>query len=344
MSMSIFDPRVLGAIIDVTPSTGGFFTKTLFKENKPIEGTKVDLDFRKGKRKILPFVSENSPATVIQKKGFITSEAETPLIKPADVTTIKDLKTREFGEALYGNKTMQERAVEQLTDVAMDFNEQANRTKEWMAAQAITTGKIPVKGEGVDYTIDFQFTNKVALTGDKKWSNAAANPLEDISKWINQVQLTGGRTPNICVMDNDAYEAFISNPKTKEILDIRNMELASIKPTQLDENVTYGGYIARYNLSIYIYNEYYIDPKDNVEKPLVPSGTVILASTNARNIIFYGELVVIDDNSNDFVSYITEKIFRSYTTKNPDRRYLELQTRPLPIPTEVDSWLVASIL
>lgn len=344
MNISIFDPRVMGAIIDVTPTVGGFFTENLFKNSKCITGTKVDLDFRKGKRKILPFVSDNAPASIMEKRGFVSSSVETPLLKPSDVTTIQDLKTRGFGENIYSSKTMQDRAIEMMTEIAKDFNDYANRTKEWMAAQAITTGKIPVKGEGVNYTIDFKFTNKIALVGDKKWSNQNVNPLDDIDNWISQVKLTGGRTPNICVMAKDAYKAFINNQYVKEMLDVRNIELALIKPAQLSENVTYGGTLTQYNLSIYIYEEYYINPTTGQEEPLVPNGMVILASKNANNIIFYGELVVIDEQTKEFVSYITERLFRTYTTVNPDKRYLELQTRPLPVPTEVDSWLVATVL
>lgn len=344
MNMSIFDPRVMGAIIDVTPSVGGFFTENLFKNSKCITGTKVDLDFRKGRRKILPFVSDNAPASIMEKNGFVSSSVETPLLKPSDVTTIQDLKTRGFGENPYSGKTMEDRAIEMLTETAKEFNDYANRTKEWMAAKAITTGKIPVKGEGVNYTIDFNFTNKIALAGDKKWNNDTVNPINDIDTWISQVRLTGGRTPNICVMDRKAYQAFINNKYVKELLDIRNMELALIKPAQLSENVTYGGTLTQYNLSIYIYEEYCINPITKEEEPIIPEGMVILASRNANNIIFYGELVIIDEQTKDFISYVTEKLFRTYTTVNPDKRYLELQTRPLPVPTEVDSWLVATVL
>lgn len=343
MGFSIFEPRTLGAITEVLPSTGGFFTNTFFKTAKTIEGTRVDLEFKKGKRKILAFVSETAKAGVINKRGYETNSVETPLIKQSSVTTIKDVQQKAFGEAVYQNKTAAERAVELLTEEANDLNNYLNRTKEWMAAQAYLTGKIPVKGEGVNYTIDFGFTNKVALAAEKKWNTANANPLNDIDGFISKVKLTGGRTPNITIMSKDVYEAFINNQKVKEMLDIKNIELALVKPSQLDENVTYGGTIARYNLSIYIYEEYYED-ENGEEQPLVPNGTLLLASTRADNKIFYGEIVIANKETNDFQSYLTEKLIRSYIETNPDVRFLEIQSRPLPVPTEVNSWLVATVL
>jgi len=343
MNINIFEPRTLGAITEVLPETGGFFTNTFFKNAKPIEGTKADLEFRKGKRKILPFVSETAKAGIINKRGYESNTVETPLIKQSTITNVKDIKKKSFGEELYSNKTAEERAIEQLTEEANDLNNYLNRTIEWMAAQAFLTGKIPVKGEGIDYTIDFGFTNRVALAADKKWNATNANPLTDIDTFISRVKLTGGRTPNIAIMSKDVYEVFISNKKVQEMLDIKNMELALIKPIQLNENVTYGGTIARYNLSIYIYEEYYEDANGE-EQPLVPAGTLLLASTRAKTTLFYGEIVIADKEINDFKSYITDRLLRSYIETNPDVRFLELQSRPLPTPNEVDSWLVATVL
>lgn len=48
--------------------------------------------------------------------------------------------------------------------------------------------------------------------------------------------------------------------------------------------------------------------------------------------------------SKQWVSVEGRRLMRSYVEHNPDRRMLELQARPLPIPIKVDSWLAATVL
>lgn len=357
MPISIYDPRVLDQIVQVMPAQGGFFRDMLFLRRTPVTGKKIDVDFYKGKRRISPFVNPKSSAKTVQKIGYHTDTFETPLLKPKDVTTIEDVKVRMMGEPLYGGMTAEERAVQMLSEKLFEFNDMNKRREEWMAATAMLTGVIPVIGEGVNYNIDFGFSNKEALSGTALWSNtstdesSSCDPLGDIDRWILACQQNGYHTPNICLMERQAYENFIKRLKEQNIMDqySGNYELAKINPTQLSENVIYGGMILKYNLPIYIYNEWYIDdwtdPANPVEKALVPTGTVMLASTNARYTIYYGEIVIADETFPEgFRSIIGEQVADTWVTKDPDQRFIALHSRPLPVPHEVDSWYVATVL
>ncbi|WP_326514791.1 major capsid protein [Clostridium intestinale] len=351
MPISIYDPRVLDEVVRLLPSSGGFFRDTFFKRRVPVTGTKIDVDFYKGKRRIAPFVNPKSTAKVMEKIGYKTNTFETPLLKPKDVTTIESLSVRLPGENLYGGYSREERALALLTDKLTEFNDSLIRREEWMASQAMLTGKIPVIGEGVNYTIDFGFTNKEALIDGAKWDSNASDPLADIDRWVVKCQKNGYHTPNVCLMSADAHNAFI-----KRIIALGytnqysgNVELATIKPSQLTENVIYGGMILKYNMPIYIYNEWYIDdwtnPEVPVELPIVPNGTCLLGSTNAKSAIYYGELTITDDSSpTKFRSFISDKIADTWIEKDPAARYLAVQSRPLPAPQEVDSWYVSTVL
>lgn len=348
--INIFDPRILDQVVSVLPSRGGFFRDTFFTRRVPREGTKFDVDFYKGKRRIAPFVNPKSAGKTVSKLGYKTNTFETPLLKPKDITTVEDLSIRVAGEAVYGSgMTKEDRALMMLTEKLSEFNEMNIRREELMASQAMLTGKIPVIGEGVNYEIDFEFTNKEALLGTDKWNDPASDPLADIERWIIECRQKGYRTPNICLMARDAYQAFINHPKVQAVLDLKNMTIAVIQPSMLSENVSYGGTIAQWNLSIYIYDEWYIDdwtdPSTPVEKPIVPNGTVMLASNNAKTTIYYGEIVFADETApSKFRSYIAERAAQTWIQKDPAARFIELQSRPLPVPHEVDSWYVATVL
>jgi hypothetical protein len=321
-----------------------------FKRRLPVTGSKVDVDFFKGKRRIAPFVNPKSQAKPIEKIGYKTNTFETPLLKPKDVTTVEDISVRIPGENVYGGLTKEERAVYLLSEKLQEFNDMNLRREEWMASRAMLTGIIPVIGEGVNYTIDFGFTNKKTLTGTDKW-DSNGDPLEDIDEWVLICQQNGYHTPDICLMEQKVYNAFmkriIALKYTEQIS--QNLNVIQLNPLQLSENVIYGGKIIKYNIDIYIYNEWFIDdwtdPANPIEQPIVPAGTVMLASTRAKAVIYYGEITITDASApNGFRSIIGERAAQTWIEEDPASRFLALHSRPLTAPQEVDSWLVATVL
>jgi hypothetical protein len=351
MPISIYDPRVMDQVVRLLPAKGGFFRDTFFKRRLPVIGDTVDVDFFKGKRRISPFVNPKSAAKTVEKIGYKTNTFKTPLLKPKDVTTVEDISVRIPGENLYGGLNAEERALIHLTNILNDFNDMNIRREEWMASRAMLTGKIPVVGEGVEYEIDFGFTNKETLSGADLWSADTSDPLEDLDRWVLICQKNGYHTPTHCLMSYDAYNAFMKRIIANGYLDqlSGNLELFKLNPLQLTENVIFGGTIIKYNISIYIYNEWFIDdwtdPDNPVESPIVPPGTVMLATTNARTVIYYGEIKLTDANTaSGFRSIISDKAAQTWIEEDPPQRFLALHSRPLTVPQEVDSWYVATVL
>lgn len=351
MPISIYDPRVMDQVVRLLPTAGGFFRDTFFKRRLPVPGVNIDVDFYKGKRRISPFVNPKSSAKTIEKIGYKTNTFKTPLLKPKDVTTIEDISVRLPGEGIYGGMTAEDRALMILTNTLQEFNDMNVRREEWMASRAMLTGKIPVIGEGVNYEIDFGFTNKEALSGANLWSATTSDPLADIDRWVLICQKNGYHTSNVCLMSQDAYNAFMKRIVALGYMSqiSGNLDVIRLNPVQLSENVIYGGKIIKYNIDIYIYNEWFIDdwtdPTAPVESPIVPAATVMLASTNAKTTIYYGEITLTDSNTaSGFRSVIGDRAAQTWIEEDPAARYLALHSRPLPVAQEVDSWYVATVL
>ena len=344
----IYEARTMGRVVATLPPVNTFFRSTFFNKTETFVTKSVDVDFVKGSRKIAPFVSRAIGGKVVPNTGYTTKTYVPPLVAPEKVTTADELLYREPGESIISGKTPADRAIDKMAADFIDLRDQITRREEQMCASAITTGTIPVIGEGVNEIIDFGFTNKVKLADAKKWSQADTNPLTDIKAWHKQVQKSGFVNCDVAIMSDDVADALTSNANVQKLLDTKNYDLAVIAPKQLPNGVTYIGSIKGLGLDLYTYNEWYLDdwtnPLKPEEKPLIPDGTFVLMSTRAQYSMYYGAITVIDDASKEFRTVEGEYVPDTYIARKPARRFLNLSSAPLPVPHEVDSWFVATVL
>lgn len=351
ITYSLYDPRTMGGVVRRMPPLHTFIKSTFFKRTQTFVTKSVDVDFKKGNRALAPFVHPKIGGKTVANSGYQVKQYTPPMIAPDKITTAEDLSNRMAGESIYSGMTPAERAVRKLADDFTELDEMITRREEWMAAQAIFTGKIPIIGEALNEEIDFNFTNKESLAAAKKWSAATADPIADLERWRKRVQMTGFVNCNICIMSDDVATAFINHEKVKAVLDIKAYDLATIKPRELPNGVTYIGTIARLGLDIYTYNEWYLDdwsnPSAPEQKPLVPEKTLALLSTSAAYSMYYGAVTLLDGRGGAAENFITvegSRVPDSWTERRPARRFLQLNSNPLPVPHEVDSWFVAEVL
>ena len=346
MPISMFEVRTLLGVVKLMKSARRFFINTFFNTTAPVITSVIDIDLVKAKRKLAPFVSQRIGSSTVGTEGFTTQTYKPPLVAPDYPFTGEDLETRLPGENIYSGSTPDDRLAALIANKLASFDDMIARREEWMAVQAITTGQIPVVGEGINQLIDFNFTNKQTLSAKAKWnytaSDATGDPIADLKRWKRALAKCGF-TPTHVIMDTDAADAFLAHPKVIAKFNTVNANFGVLAPRDKDPDGT--SFIARINeigLDIYSYEEWYIDPADNVEKPLMPSGTVVLASNDKVATGFklaYASIIDVVDGT-----FNLPRVPKTWVTKKPSARYLALQSRPLPIPTMVDSWYVGTVL
>ena len=249
--VSIYEPRTMGRVVQKLPPVRTFFRSTFFRHEETFTTKDVDVDFRKGSRKVAPFVSRLVGGKVVPNTGYQTKTYTPPLVAPEKVTTVDDLLIRRPGESLYSGRTPAERAVLKMADDFKELREQILRREELMCAQTIFTGAIPIIGDGVNEVIDFSFTNKETISVAKnKWTADTSDPIADIKRWHETVQKKGFVNCDICVMGSDVANAFVNHQKVQKMLDVKNFNLAVIQPKQLPNGVTYIGTIHELGLDI----------------------------------------------------------------------------------------------
>lgn len=345
--VNIYTPRYLAEVVRQAPPVHTYFRDTFFTNIKTFATERVDIDLVKGDRRMAAFVHPRAGGKVLTANGYTTQSYKPPLVNPYDVTTADQLMARLPGEDMYSGMTPAQRAAQKLMEEYNTLNDATTRREEWMAVQAIVTGQIPIVGEGVNEVIDFGFTNKVTLSGDNKWGGSKADILGNLGDWVDKVLHGGFANVDTLIMGKAAKKAFFGDATVQKMLDNRRMNMGEIAPRDLPNGVRYLGHLTDPNLELYSYGEVYhddwTDPDTPETKPLIPDNVVVLISSKPNYMMAYGLCTYIDDASQAWVTAQTARLLRSYVEHHPDRRMVELQAHPLPIPDKVDSWLVATV-
>lgn len=204
--------------------------------------------------------------------------------------------------------------------------------------QAIFTAHCPYElGDIVEVAI----IEGMAITGYPRRLGTAEMQITDI---ITEHSLKNG---TVCLMGADALEAFLMDEEVLKVLDTRRFEAAVITPKELPNGATYIGTIHEIAMDIYTYNEWYLDNWTNKEepedKPLLPANIVVLLSTEANYSMYYGAVGVTDEAGKTIEVVEGSRIPEQWVERRPPRRFLQLNSAPLCVPHEVDSWYVATV-
>ena len=341
----LFDTlTMLEAVEQMTPPRR-FLMNTFFNGSVPQTfGTKtVTIDIVKGRRKMAPFVHPSLPGSVASRKGFVSNTYEPPYIQPKLPTNADLILKRAAGENPFSTRTPLERAGEQLGRDLRDLDEQIVRREEWMCAQALTTGKVRVIGEGVDDTIDFQMEDSHKITlAQGRWNASGSDPIGNLRQWQRLVAKDSGRTASVAVLSAEAQDAFQSNKTVLDQLNSRRVDMGMIKPELLPDGVTYLGYLNDPGVDLYVYNEWFLEDEDEGESPMIPAGGLILGSTGTRNAMLYGAIQDLDAIESGLVE--AARFPKSWVTQEPSRRWLKLQSAPLAGLLEPNAFIYAKVV
>ena len=344
--ISMFDKRTMIAALESMPPKRTFLKDLFFNNVITSETDKIDVDIYKGNQKMAAFVSPKVGSITVKKEGWKTETYTPPLIGLDDITTAEDILTRSIGENVYSQKSPDERAAEILLRDMARLDTMIEIREEWMCAKALFTGAVDVSGEGVSQNIDFGMSNthKVTLGTGVKWTDTGINPLTDIATWKTLIAKDSFLSADIVIMGAGAAKAFINNAEVEKKLDIRNIDLGVIRPQELPSGAKYIGSDRLNGVDYYTYEGYYVDPTTGVQSPFVPNGAVLLASKSARTSMMYGAVTIADENTKALLTYAMARVPDSWVSKKPAARFIQLNSRPLPVPHDIDGFVVATVI
>ncbi|WP_198468995.1 major capsid protein [Acetomicrobium sp. S15 = DSM 107314] len=339
MAIDLFETRTMLQMLEEMKPARTFLKERFFSNMRTFDTEYVDIDIIKGKRRMAPFVSPVIGGKTVERLGYKTETYKPVLVAPDMITTAEDLLKRAPGSNLYERQSPEERAAEQMGRDMAELDEMITRREEWMVAQALFTGSIRMTGEGVDQSVNFGLTNTEILEGTSIWSDKSnSDPLKDLRGWRREILKSSGVNPDTLILGSDVVDAFLGHPIVKEDLSTRRVDLGVIDPTQMPGGVTYLGYLKDVGLDLFSYDEWYLDD-NGVEQPMVPTNKVLIGSTQARTDMLYGAVLDVEIGAIDL-----PRVPRTWVQKKPSARFLQLSSRPLPVPVQIDAFFVATVL
>lgn len=337
----IYHPRTMMEALRQNPVPKRFFQRRFFRKVKTSETTTVELDVQKTRRMLAGYTSPSSAANVVERDGFYTISAKPAYVKEKVPMRVADLLDRQMGEDIYNPIPAKARAAALLGEDLRILDERLIRREEFMCAEAILTGKVVIKGPGLNHVVDFGYEvgeHIKFLSGSSLWDDPNSDPMKTLDDARETINQRSGMLPDTCIVGRKAMWAILNNPNVKEHLDNTRMQMGIIKPSDFGGGVRFIGTLAPSMLDILVYDEMYTDPVDGEDKPLIPDDVVVLGSSQAMCMMNYGLI----QNLKGLAAVPRFPLI----WEDPDggARWLQLESSPLPNLVQADAFMVLHVL
>lgn len=347
MPIQLHKTHTLLKAIESMPKVNTFLRDTFFPQNETFVTEDVLMDIKKGKRKMAPVVAPRVGGVTVSREGYRTEKLTAPRLAPQRAITLDDLAIRNVGENVFSNTTPAQRQQKLLATDLLELGETIDRREEWMAAQTLFEGKVVLQGytghdnsDTVEQEINYEFENKIVLSGTDIWTNEASDIFESLASARKLAIQKSGIAPDTAILGAKAYEALRNNVKFQKIMDLANMKIASFEPSLVNDAITYIGKVPGLGLELYTYDDWYLND-DGVDVPFVPEDKVLLVKKGFGGFA-YGAVTQLEKNG--FNTYEGRLIPKQWADQANDILMVRVSARPIPKPGDVNSWVVLEVL
>jgi hypothetical protein len=93
------------------------------------------------------------------------------------------------------------------------------------------------------------------------------------------------------------------------------------------------------SFTIYVYQAWYVDPADGVEKPILPADSIIMTSPMLAGVRAFGAIRDEEAGLQALPQFV-----KSWIEPDPSVRFILLQSAPLVVPYRVNCSLKAKVI
>lgn len=214
---------------------------------------------------------------------------------------------------------------------------------EWLAVNAITTGKNIIEGEGIErYEIDWKLpaANIITQAPGKKWSQQDRNtfdPTQDIELYAEAAE----GPVNVIVMGGNVWRLLRSFKVFRELFDNRrgSNSRAELATKDLGEAVSFKGYLG--DVALIVYSGKYTDD-EGAQHYYLDQNSMVLGNTENKGLVAYGAIMDQD-------AVRSNQVEMQYYPKNwiqpgdPAIEYVQTHSAPQPVPVNIGKFVTVHV-
>lgn len=352
MGFNLDDTKTLLGVVERSFKPTTTLINTFFPEEKTFITEAVEMEYRKGSRKMAPFVVPGTKGVNMSRNGSQQRLYKAPLMKPKRVIEASDIMRRGFGETVYSQRTPAERAQELRARDMAELIDSCVRRQEWMAAQVLLNGSCQIKGfaddgktELID-TISFDgFDNKITISGSTStWDKVdTANPFGDMKDAAQTISRNAGLNPTVAICSANVVDYLINNQKLLNYMLVPsrdNLALMSIQPRLVRPDLMRVGYISALSLDVYAYDGGYEDENGNFT-PYIPDDHMIIGIPGRGKRLF-GAVTQLEADG-QYYTYEGAYVPKVTMDLENDTSSLAMNSRCVVCPEFMDDWAVLKV-
>ncbi|EFE8231331.1 major capsid protein [Escherichia coli] len=320
------------------------FTTLFFPNVATFDTQKIMLDdLENDEVTMSAFCSPMVGSQVQRDKGYETSIIQPGYMKPKHEIDPSKTIMRVAGEDPAALNSPSYRRLRLITGNLRRQVKAIKARVEWLAVNAVTTGKNIIEGEGIErYEIDWKMpANCIIQQGPgKKWSEQdkeTHDPTDDIELYTEQADCPA----NVMIMGANAWRLLRSFKKFRELYDLsRGSESAAeLACKNLGEVVSFKGYLG--DMALIVYSGKYTDG-DGTEKYFLEPDLLVLGNTSNKGLVAYGAIMDQD-------AVRTGATRNMYYPKNwiedgdPSIEYVQTHSAPQPVPADIRKFVTVKI-
>ncbi|HXB10672.1 MAG TPA: major capsid protein [Bacteroidia bacterium] len=308
----------------------------------------VQVDVKRGNRKLAPFVTPMEGQVVGRRRPFLRTFVEAPTLAPARVITLREVSRPFWGETNYDYYTPEERVANMFAEDTEDMDDEITRSEEWMCCRTMFYGNFDINYRTrSSVRVDYGFTNLTAV-GDR-WDNPGAmgdanvpNPFDDLHA-AQQGLNENGYHGNVAIYGWKAWNALWKNPYVRDVMKNISMltPVSSYRlPEALPAGVAQGPSFTYPVMDNYIYTGTVWNSATGRNEYLVPPDRVLIGSSDVKNRLVYAIVIQIEQADNKWHSYMADRVPKVEANVNKNFYMYTTTARPVPLPIDLLSWTV----
>ena len=313
----------------------------------------VEIDIMRSEEDISIAITDLSTGARLNSEDDYTNKSfKPPIHKEKGAIPAHKLIKREFGQNPFESVDFQANAIARGTRLVTKMGDKIARAMEQQSSQVLQTGTVTLidaNGAAV-YTIDYKPKTTHFPTAAVAWTSASSTKIKDIEDLANVVRSDGLEDPDMLIMGERAYELFIADEDVKSKLDLRRAEIGRIVPMdKMGNGGIYRGTveIGNYKYDIYTYAGRYKHPQTGASTKFIGDDKVVIRSSMGRLDATFGGIPTIDKDTRvpaqlftrlRDTSGVMDLQTKGWITEDGETLFVQAGTRPLMIPTAIDTF------